>query len=588
MPRAVISPQRGLVGGLGVGTLPSTQSVIETQRVLEIDDPRYRVIKTSSSMHNCSTETTVTASGLIDNSTNAPRRDYPALDIFPDAHAAVRFFIPISCTLLARRNYVTSLAVSGQVSVEKTESGEERGAVSPYHRCPSSSRTLPAPAGAMSATHKMRTMARAGVAVPPAMLRGVLPPNTIALSASSAGPPRPVLSPKTKLATPERARGARAHIDDNLRNLPASTLSVEKKRCQSRRASTVDGDGNAVLDDTPDFILTTLPSHLDQPAILAALEADRVRVAELQTLIARLERALAQLRLEPGKPQGRLDAYRYPVLTLPNEIVSEVFMHVVPPYPNFPDLIGPYSRFGAPLRCSVIAHIFELWLNRSRHCPLSIDLGTDLDWGDGLVESLLPHRARWQYLKLDVEAENLRPMPLLRNLELLVKPGPFYNGAVTGITRRGMPLLHTLVLNAPAAFQLTFPWAQLTSLTLIRLCPSECASILVQTQILVHCKLEVRREGLSSSNGGHSKDFLQKFIVPGLRSLEIPESFLQPPNPMESLSAFAAKCGCKLEELHLIVETSVPESESYRKAFPSLRKLSVERSGNVIIIFSDH
>ncbi|KAJ7734749.1 hypothetical protein DFH07DRAFT_689007, partial [Mycena maculata] len=37
---------------------------------------------------------------------------------------------------------------------------------------------------------------------------------------------------------------------------------------------------------------------------------------------------------------GRLDAYKDPVLTLPNEIVSEIFVHLIPRSPKCPKITG--------------------------------------------------------------------------------------------------------------------------------------------------------------------------------------------------------------------------------------------------------
>jgi hypothetical protein len=62
--------------------------------------------------------------------------------------------------------------------------------------------------------------------------------------------------------------------------------------------------------------------------------------------------------------------------------------------------------------------------------------------------------------------------------------------------------------------------------------------------------------------------FLETLIVPALRSLEIPEQFLEP-NPIELLAAFISKSGCKLEEVEITGPRAVPES-SYLKAFPSI------------------
>ncbi|KAJ7623937.1 hypothetical protein DFH06DRAFT_1446606 [Mycena polygramma] len=353
--------------------------------------------------------------------------------------------------------------------------------------------------------------------------------------------------------------------------------------------------------------------------MLGELEADRARVAELQTRILDLERALSDLRLEQSIPQRRLDAYQYPVLTLPNELVSEIFVRVLPPYPDFPQLIGRLSpipltqicqrwreiALGTPALWSAISSfghgdepeldIFELWLKRSRHCPISIKLGTESLWAsDALVDVVIPHRARWQYLKIDIEAENLPifdgPMPLLRHLELMVEPG---SGTGISLHASGMPMLRTLVLRNIDALEITFPWTQLTSLTLPAAHPSKYVPILVQTRNLVHCELRAtvylldvaeppqairlpRLESLTfiQVGGAPVTEFLLTLVVPALRTLEIPESYLAP-DPIGSLTAFFTKTGCKLEELRLTGIISVP-AISYLEAFPSLRQLSFD------------
>ncbi|KAJ7629807.1 hypothetical protein DFH06DRAFT_1480345 [Mycena polygramma] len=349
--------------------------------------------------------------------------------------------------------------------------------------------------------------------------------------------------------------------------------------------------------------------------MLAILEADRVRVAELQTQIAQLERKLAELRLEQSKPQGRLDAYKYPVLILPNEIVSEIFIHVVPPYPGFPQLIGPCSpnpltqicqrwrkiALAIPELWRAISsfynnrdlRIVELWLERSRHCPLSISLGLE-DGGasDKLVETVIPHRARWEYVNIALKADNLRildgPMPLLRYLELALGDSALDSGSPHDV-----PLLRTVVLSGGAALRIDLPWAQLTTLILFTAYPSECVSILIQAQSLVHCQLDLFFSAfnaefllditllsleslvLSESRDQSVPDFLPTLIAPALRSLKIPENFLLP-NPIDSLTSFVSRSGCSLKELHLTGERLLPEN-SYSQAFPSLCKLSFDR-----------
>ncbi|KAJ7932065.1 hypothetical protein B0H13DRAFT_809491, partial [Mycena leptocephala] len=77
--------------------------------------------------------------------------------------------------------------------------------------------------------------------------------------------------------------------------------------------------------------------------MLAHLEADRARITDLEAQILHLEHSLRALRIEKSQAQRRLDSYTYPVLTLPNEIVSEIFMRFLPTYPRFPPFTGILS-----------------------------------------------------------------------------------------------------------------------------------------------------------------------------------------------------------------------------------------------------
>ncbi|KAJ7629759.1 hypothetical protein DFH06DRAFT_1338184 [Mycena polygramma] len=351
--------------------------------------------------------------------------------------------------------------------------------------------------------------------------------------------------------------------------------------------------------------------------MLAELAAHRARVAELQAQIVPLERALARLRLEQSQVQKQLDSFTYPVLTLPNEITSVIFIHFLPPHPDFPPLTGPLSpalltricrqwrdvALSTPQLWSAISsfdnnergrelRIFELWLKRSRSCPLHLKLRTDEYWADDkLVEAIIPHRARWEHLKIDFHMDNFQlfggPMPLLRHLALVLG-----HGSDDEISLHNVPLLRTVALNSPAVTRTALPWAQLTSLTLLPSEASACVSVLERTPNLVHCELhlffpspsniDVRRDitlkcleclVLMDYAGPAKADFLPTFVVPALRSLRIPESFLSP-NPIRSLAAVLSKSHCKLEELHLCgVKLTVPEN-SYRQEFSLLQKFS--------------
>ncbi|KAJ7902622.1 hypothetical protein B0H14DRAFT_2666853 [Mycena olivaceomarginata] len=66
--------------------------------------------------------------------------------------------------------------------------------------------------------------------------------------------------------------------------------------------------------------------------MLRDLEADRVaRLAAVEAKILDLKRSLPGLRAEKSLAQERLNSFKYPVLTLSNEITSEVLIHFLIP-----------------------------------------------------------------------------------------------------------------------------------------------------------------------------------------------------------------------------------------------------------------
>ncbi|KAJ7088210.1 hypothetical protein C8R43DRAFT_939231, partial [Mycena crocata] len=86
----------------------------------------------------------------------------------------------------------------------------------------------------------------------------------------------------------------------------------------------------------------------------SVLEADRTRLKDVEAEILGLERALDLLRKKKSAIQGRLDAYRYPVLTVPNELVSDIFLQFLPAYPDCPSMSGLFSP-------TLLTHICRKW-----------------------------------------------------------------------------------------------------------------------------------------------------------------------------------------------------------------------------------
>ncbi|KAF7360561.1 F-box domain-containing protein [Mycena venus] len=345
-----------------------------------------------------------------------------------------------------------------------------------------------------------------------------------------------------------------------------------------------------------------------------ALAADRAHIADLEARILDLERSIAALHLEKEAAQERLDSYKYPVLTLPNEIISEIFIHFLPTYPVCPPSTGNLSptclthicrkwrdiALGTPalwraMSLSGTHNTFdwlEVWLGRSGCCPLSIRLD---EWADGdvplaseLISTVLLHRARLEHLQLRlfgpppvIETR----LPLLSHLDLEFDDD-IPNGPIT-FHEDDVPLLRAVTLDILASHSVILPWTQLTSLTLRVISFDSCGPILRQTTNLIHCQLDLVHDHeesnhvpditlphlkslcCSDNNYGQMSDCIGPLIVPALRSLQVTERFLGP-YPIGFLTSFVSKSSCKLQDVHIRGERIVPE-DLYRMAFPSIR-----------------
>ncbi|KAJ7859530.1 hypothetical protein B0H14DRAFT_2506674 [Mycena olivaceomarginata] len=341
---------------------------------------------------------------------------------------------------------------------------------------------------------------------------------------------------------------------------------------------------------------------------MSTLAADRARLADLDAQILDLERSLLALRSQRQPVFERLSAYTYPVLTLPNEITTEIFIHFLPNYPSGPPLTGPESptllaqicrewrdiALATPALWRAIAlsdspipfehqvHLCNLWLSRSQCSPLSLDLygyhaSHPLHMTE-LVSALVSHRQRWERLIFnDFLLSHLLamdgPMPLLRTLEV------YTDDLDIQVSFLEAPLLRTVVLWGAATETVALPWAQLTSLTLSHVSSQSCALILRQTSNLVRCALEFRERPKAvdlldvtlpylhslTLDGPDSEEYLETFIVPALCNLRILNSYLEL-EYIPTLAAFVAKSGCKLQNLRITYADSAFE-HYFRKEF---------------------
>ncbi|KAF7366768.1 F-box domain-containing protein [Mycena sanguinolenta] len=261
---------------------------------------------------------------------------------------------------------------------------------------------------------------------------------------------------------------------------------------------------------------------------IAQRTAERTQIEQLDAQILDLENSLQTLRNARNSLQQKLDDYTYPILTLPPEIVADIFGHYLLPYPLCSRAFGPRS----PTTLSRICHSWreialstptlwraislyissstdlpkrleclQSWLALSRSCPLSIRLegqifsqpDSRLDFGP-FIAAIIPHSARWEYLKVELPLDyqhhglqGLRACSSLRGLSLSGGWwGPDWNPFFEAPQLRAV-VLEQFCLNPTPHFI----WAQLTTLRVDLIPPSRFMDILHHTVNLVHCRLTI-------------------------------------------------------------------------------------------------
>ncbi|KAJ7239200.1 hypothetical protein B0H12DRAFT_82450 [Mycena haematopus] len=355
--------------------------------------------------------------------------------------------------------------------------------------------------------------------------------------------------------------------------------------------------------------------------MLDSLQADRLRLLDLEAQIMDLEHSLSALRAEQDLVKERLDTYKYPVLTLPNELTSEIFIHFLPVYPVPPPLTGLASptclthicrqwrevALATPALWRAIGfdhefityewdhHIFDAWIGRSGSCPLSIDMSCyDSQVLDEMIanSSLAMTTARWEHLKLAVPLSSLprigSSMPMLHSLDL-VASSPDDSDT---FTFHEVPQLRTAVLLGYATAKITLPWIHLTCLTLNYVRINRCVQILTQALNLVQCALllddrqlvnEPTLDGLTIalpcleslvlgtqfSQVIAVAGFIHRFVVPALCRLELEEVILGA-EPIPALDLLVSKSGCSLQAVIITSRITKERSREYRLAFPSI------------------
>ncbi|KAJ7185197.1 hypothetical protein C8R46DRAFT_1185014 [Mycena filopes] len=305
---------------------------------------------------------------------------------------------------------------------------------------------------------------------------------------------------------------------------------------------------------------------------------------ELRRRLSSLDAMIALLSAEREKLQAESDAVVYPILSLPTEITTEIFLRCGSDFSLRPD---PSK---GPLLLAQICHqwreitihtpeiwrslyftdlcqsieLFKLWLDRSGNAPLNLTVhGWRSPQAQSLVAASILHAHHWQDVKFGLPVSSFptldlanTSLPLLRSISLDILD-QFGDNAVTGVsvvTLINAPLLREAHLHVLPKVKIDLLWSQITTLKLDSMDLTECISLLRECCDLV--ELTVLTTGEAHPSGSlvlpileHincSPDLLEHLTLPHLHRLEITDH-VQP----HVLSNLSNRSACPLRTLSL-------------------------------------
>ncbi|KAF7368374.1 WD40 repeat-like protein [Mycena venus] len=368
----------------------------------------------------------------------------------------------------------------------------------------------------------------------------------------------------------------------------------------------------------------------------------RARLKELDTRITELEshnreitwpeNTIHDLRQERQALQTRLDTYVYPILNLPDEITSEIFVQSLDPdasplSPSSPLFLGHVCHAWREIALSTpclwatidlfsttaeanerCLRLLPLWLARSRQYPLHISI-IHKPHAPSLrkfFDAILPHSKRWHGLDVWMSFDDIiflctsLELPLLRRLKIGMtglQNVPYSMGSFP--TFRNAPNLRSLTTSCGTAL-FRFPWAQLTSLTLpvvflhtfwetlsattkveylaihvILGMDDKDAELLPKIPPLLHLhSLEILAPpGFEPNPKGHVQ-LLNQLTLPALRGFQFPEASF-PATSIPAIRSLITRSGFPVNCLDIIIEDAQHSIEYYRARFPDVNALVV-------------
>ncbi|KAJ7176183.1 hypothetical protein C8R43DRAFT_975140 [Mycena crocata] len=340
------------------------------------------------------------------------------------------------------------------------------------------------------------------------------------------------------------------------------------------------------------------------------------------------------LHLQNLEIERHLRSYTYPVLTLPSEIISEVFLEALDPDKASPScaesplflghicqqwrqIAVSTPRLWTQLSLEIVdpmvrdnqLQILDLWLTRSRDCPISIsivDLARVPQSMREFVTAILPHSKRCKTLNVVLPDNDLSVLvgqfPLLRSLSIgfsdEIPMRPYTVGAF-----REAPTLDTVVVYTGGRIgDLSLPWRRITSLHIRNgwVC-RELVDVLHAAVQLAILGLEITFSEMDAataflpeippliylhtldlihpSQGDPAPDsqmrLLHRLTLPSLRHLRVSEPYFAL-DPIWSITDWALHSSFPLKELCIEIAQAHRTYDYYRSGLPLVGTIIVD------------
>ncbi|KAJ6626020.1 hypothetical protein B0H10DRAFT_1999952 [Mycena sp. CBHHK59/15] len=358
----------------------------------------------------------------------------------------------------------------------------------------------------------------------------------------------------------------------------------------------------------------------------------RTRLARLDAEIAHHELSLQHLHEKRTRILDELQALIYPVLTLPFEITSKIFLHCLPhnsssqyhqirPYPSRDEAPIILTRICQDWRTIALStpflwtyvcieldsddgrghidsewiYLLDRWLHRSQKQPLSVVISnlsyTDPD--EALVGVIDRHSQQWRDLTLKLpfshfsRLENHSSLPMLQRLTLAGHGSPDIINPISAF--RHAPMLYHVCFEAGMnPSDVILPWGQLTSFEFYGAGADDCLELLRLAPNIVNCVFDIQygshvlllgaplpslRSFTLSGPAGWG--ILRYISMPALQTLDLSRSPLGPRN-FPQLLQFVSRSECQLRDLKLYVRNAVTTQMIHLlHCLPSLTKIDM-------------